>query len=125
MTAPELRSLLQGCKDAPDDDVPRMVLADWLDDHGDGERAEFVRLSVRLSAQEIPLGDEAAALARLHHLYSRNAARWLGGLGDWDERVSFRRGLIEVRAALDQLRSMQGLAPPDTLPWLETLDFDY
>jgi uncharacterized protein (TIGR02996 family) len=55
-TPPELESLLLGCKDAPDDDAPRLVLADWLDDHGDHDRAEFVRLSVRLCGGAIPLG---------------------------------------------------------------------
>ena len=31
---------------APADDAPRLVYADWLDDHGDPERAEFIRLQV-------------------------------------------------------------------------------
>ena len=30
----------------PDDDAPRLVFADWLDDHGDADRAEFIRLQV-------------------------------------------------------------------------------
>lgn len=30
----------------PDDDTPRGVLADWLDDHDQPERAEFIRLGV-------------------------------------------------------------------------------
>ena len=80
MTTPELRSLLQGCKDAPDDDVPRQVLADWLEDQGDVDRAEFVRRSLRLAAGEVPLGDEAVSIAHLHELYVRNAQRWLGDL---------------------------------------------
>src|SRR5262249_37089893 len=105
--------------------APRLVLADWLEDHADADRAEFVRLSVRLSAGEIPLGDEAVSLARLHELYSRNADRWLGGLRHWDGRVTFRPGLIEAPWELGPLRELQAIAPPDAPPWLETLDFRY
>ncbi len=34
---------------APDDDAPRLVYADWLDDQGEGERAEFIRVQCLLS----------------------------------------------------------------------------
>lgn len=125
MTAPELQSLLHGCKDAPDDDNPRLVLADWLEEHGEPDRAEFVRLSLRLAADEIPKGEEAPALARLNELSSRNADRWIGGLRDCGDRLSFRRGLLELRADLDQLRAVPSAAPPDALPWLETFSFRY
>src|SRR4051794_2090978 len=96
MTSPELHSLLRGCKDDPDDDDTRLILADWLDDHGEADRAEFIRLSVRLSAGEVPLGDEAVSLARLHELYSRHAERWVGGLREAGGRVCFDRGLIRL-----------------------------
>jgi len=33
---------------APDDDAPRLVFADWLDETGDPERAEFIRRHVQL-----------------------------------------------------------------------------
>ena len=44
---PELLALLQGCKEAPDDPLPRLILADWLEEHG---LADWVRLSCRLEA---------------------------------------------------------------------------
>src|SRR5262245_47923625 len=31
----------------PDDDTPRLVFADWLDEHGQHDRAEFIRLQCR------------------------------------------------------------------------------
>src|SRR2546426_542629 len=37
----------------PDDDAPRLILADWLEDHGDehtAARAEFIRLQSELAA---------------------------------------------------------------------------
>ena len=36
------------CHD-PADDVPRLVLADWLDDHGDPVRAEFIRAGITMA----------------------------------------------------------------------------
>jgi|SRR5579883_928884 len=43
---PELLALLDAVKDHPDDDTPRLVLADWLDEQDDpldAERARFIR----------------------------------------------------------------------------------
>lgn len=33
----------------PDDDAPRLIYADWLDEQGDDERAEFIRASIELA----------------------------------------------------------------------------
>ena len=33
----------------PQDDTPRLVYADWLDEHGDPARAEFIRVQVELA----------------------------------------------------------------------------
>ena len=33
---------------SPEDDAPRLVYADWLDENGDPDRAEFIRLQIRL-----------------------------------------------------------------------------
>jgi uncharacterized protein (TIGR02996 family) len=40
-----LRSILED----PDDDTPRLVFADWLEEKGQGDKARFVRLEVELS----------------------------------------------------------------------------
>lgn len=42
----EERTLLAAVAAAPGDDVPRLVYADWLDEHGRPERAEFIRLQI-------------------------------------------------------------------------------
>ena len=46
------KGLLQAILDAPADDVPRLVYADWFDDHGDSVRAEFIRLQCRRARLE-------------------------------------------------------------------------
>ena len=35
----------------PDDDTSRLVAADWLDEHGDPDRAAFIRIQVALATQ--------------------------------------------------------------------------
>jgi uncharacterized protein (TIGR02996 family) len=42
-------ALVRAVCDAPDDDTPRLVFADYLDDHGDHDRAAFVRAQVELA----------------------------------------------------------------------------
>jgi uncharacterized protein (TIGR02996 family) len=45
-THPEWLALLRGICAYPDDDLRRLVAADWLTEHGEEEYAEFVRLQV-------------------------------------------------------------------------------
>ncbi len=42
------QGFIQAIADDPDNDVHRLVYADWLDDNGDPERAEFIRLECEL-----------------------------------------------------------------------------
>jgi uncharacterized protein (TIGR02996 family) len=42
----DLHALIRACKDEPEDDAPRLVLADWLDEHEKTEHAQFIRLTV-------------------------------------------------------------------------------
>ncbi len=46
---PQYRALLAAVCAAPGDDLPRLVLADWLDEHGEHERAEFIRVQCDLA----------------------------------------------------------------------------
>jgi uncharacterized protein (TIGR02996 family) len=58
---PEEEALLRGCLSAPWDDPSFLVYADWLDDHGQAERAEFVRAQLR-DGSECDLGDAPDAI---------------------------------------------------------------
>ncbi len=42
-------ALLGAIRAAPDEDTPRLVFADWLDENGEPERAEFVRVQCELA----------------------------------------------------------------------------
>ncbi len=43
--APFLRTII----DRPLEDGPRLVYCDWLEEQGDGDRAEFIRVQVELA----------------------------------------------------------------------------
>lgn len=53
----EREALLRAVCEFPDDDTPRLVFADWLQEHGEEERAEFIRVQIeqtRLKKESIP-----------------------------------------------------------------------
>ena len=54
-------ALFQAILDAPDDDAPRLVYADWLEEGGRAEHAELIRAQCRLPRQ----GQRTAAAKRL------------------------------------------------------------
>src|SRR5205085_10985504 len=50
--APELRAFLAAVRDDPDDPAPQLLLADWLDEHGDAcarRCSELLRLHAALA----------------------------------------------------------------------------
>ncbi len=63
--------------DLPDDDAPRLIYSDWLDDHGDPDRAEFIRLQCRLAALAEDDPERAALVRREKELEREHGERWL------------------------------------------------
>jgi uncharacterized protein (TIGR02996 family) len=61
----------------PEDDTPRLAYADWLDESGDEDRAEFIRLQIA-GAAELPEGDPRRV--RVAELERRNYDRWYAEL---------------------------------------------
>lgn len=45
----------------PADDTPRLIYADWLEDHGEAERGELIRLQVEIAQLEKAIGDRVGA----------------------------------------------------------------
>ncbi len=52
-----LRAFLQAIRERPDDDLPRLVCADWLEESGEGDRAELIRLQI----EQARAGERAGA----------------------------------------------------------------
>jgi uncharacterized protein (TIGR02996 family) len=84
-------AFLRAICESPGDDGVRLVYADYLEDHGQAERAEFIRVQVELA--RLPLEDErvSALQAREIRLLGRHGERWFGGA----EYAAVRRGFRE------------------------------
>src|SRR5262245_46514164 len=81
-----------------DDDRSRLVFADWLDERGDPDRAEFIRLQVELANWVADLDRRTALKAREQELLERHAREWLGELSSFCRSCRYRRGLPHVTA---------------------------
>jgi uncharacterized protein (TIGR02996 family) len=97
-------ALLAAIRDEPDDDLPRLAHADWLEERGDLARARFVR--VQIERARLPEDDDRQALllAEERRLLVQHGPGWLPPevqtLG-----VRFRRGHIEeLNCSVPELR---------------------
>jgi uncharacterized protein (TIGR02996 family) len=82
----------------PDDDTPRLVYADWLQENGDEDRAEFIRVQIERARIE-PGSDRHLELRRREAvLQIKHRDRWLRQLPRRIQgaRYHFRRGFAEV-----------------------------
>jgi uncharacterized protein (TIGR02996 family) len=96
-------ALLKAVASAPDDDLPRLVYADWLEERGRGERGEFIRLQV--ADQQPMTGTERAAVrGRMEELLDAHRDAWFRELPRWVrqwyagrpfERLRYHRGFVE------------------------------
>ncbi|HVK17554.1 MAG TPA: TIGR02996 domain-containing protein [Fimbriiglobus sp.] len=82
----------------PEDDLPRLVFADWLDEHGEHDRAAFVRAQIEAEAlpplhpDREPLEEFSAALLRTHRAdWDRELPEWTTWRGT---KVVYRRGFV-------------------------------
>lgn len=79
-----------------DEDTPRLAYADWLEENGRDERAEFIRVQVERA--RLPAWDAAQVRLRLREqeLLKRHGEEWLAELpaiegAKWE---GFRRGIV-------------------------------
>jgi uncharacterized protein (TIGR02996 family) len=89
------KSFLQAVCETPEDDAPRLVFADWLDDNGQGERAEFIRLQCRLAGMSGLEDGHAGLVRREKELLDAHGQKWSKPLTKFTIRVTFRRGFVE------------------------------
>src|SRR5262245_48701346 len=80
---------------APEDDAPRLVYADWLDDHGDSDRAEFIRVQCDLARRPKYDPDRPPLEARERELLKKHEARWAKPLMGFGRDLRFRRGFVD------------------------------
>jgi uncharacterized protein (TIGR02996 family) len=106
----QLSAFLSAIRDDPDADGPRLVFADWLDDHGD-PRAELIRLDCQLTA--LPRDDPRTAdlQPRLRAWLDRYRNVW-PGKHHMMCSCSLERGLLHVHVPAALLKK------PGLEPWL-------
>jgi uncharacterized protein (TIGR02996 family) len=95
MTSAYHDAFMQEIREAPADDLPRLIYADWLEDHGDASRAEFIRVQIRLArAADDP---ELRQLRRREsELLHRHGPAWRRPLPAWLRGgLTFRRGFLD------------------------------
>ena len=79
-------AVIAAIREAPDDDAPRLVCADWFEEQGDEAsvaRAEFIRTQIERA--RLPADDprQSELQARELRLLRRHAADWCGSLFDF------------------------------------------
>jgi len=80
----------------PDDDAPRLIFADWLDEHGDTARAEFIRVQIALARGDEDDPRRPALVRRQRALLTEHRAAWVAGLPPWARKEAvFARGFVE------------------------------
>ncbi len=128
---PDWELLLKSVAASADDDLPRLVAADWLDEHGEPERAEFIRIQIereRADRPELEWRERALWNNPTHGwLWAAEACPNLAGIVfdssagsplramrlNGTERVRFRRGFaFKVTCpAEDWLKHAAGVVP--------------
>ena len=91
----EAEAFLAGIIENPDDDGLRLVYADWLEEHGQPERAELIRLQVGRARMLGVAPRPGFSEAREWELLHEHESAWAGHLRGWTNGVRFRRGFVE------------------------------
>jgi uncharacterized protein (TIGR02996 family) len=93
---PTRDALLAAVAAEPEDDAPRLVMADWLEENGDPFRAEFIRAQLEVRRLDLYTARSAALRRRVEELHKKHGKRWLKDDG-LDKLLFpvFRRGFVE------------------------------
>jgi uncharacterized protein (TIGR02996 family) len=89
----EREALLKAVCENPYDDAPRLVFADWLQEHGEEERAEFIRVQIQFDRGAFRPSEEARLKRRLRKL-DVHKAQWELEIPK-AEYIYFSRGFIQ------------------------------
>jgi uncharacterized protein (TIGR02996 family) len=91
-------ALLAAIRAAPDDDAPRLIYADWLDEHGQPERAEFIRLQCQLATLPQYSPERQILEKREQELLRVYRSKWSQAIAPIARDVEFHRGFVDTVA---------------------------
>ncbi len=92
---PEVLAFLDGIKDRPEDDAPRLLLADWLEAQGD-PLGEFLRSQVVHARMGLRDSRRGPLECRELELLRGHGDEWLGPLRTLAVPCTFERGLVRI-----------------------------
>src|SRR5579872_576175 len=100
----ELIPFLRTIAENPDDDAPRLVLSDWLEEREHHELAKFIRLQIELA--RIDPGDDGypektAKMRRCGVFTQRGMFPFFDYLPSSECKIAFHRGFIESIDTVD------------------------
>ncbi len=90
-------ALLRAICETPEDDTPRLVYADWLEDNSQAARGEFIRVQCRLDRLSPDDPTRPALLEREKKLLRGNRQRWQADKPAWAGKGDFHRGFLVPR----------------------------
>lgn len=88
-------SFLQTIQDDLDDDAVRLVFADWLEEHGQPERAEFIRVQIDLTRLPVTDARLPALRARQRELRRAHSRTWEKVLRKFARSFDYERGFLD------------------------------
>jgi len=99
------QAFLETIFERPEDDGPRLVYADWLDEHGHTDRAEFIRVQIESSKVAPRTAAHRAFAKRERALLAKRRTDWFGEFDGWELNKIFaiRRGFVDGIDAYGQV----------------------
>jgi uncharacterized protein (TIGR02996 family) len=89
------RAFLDAIIEDPEDDTPRLVYADWLDEQGESERAELIRLQIELPKLLEKTRRQRELEQREKQLVPEQLAAWCRQLKLKEDEIGLQRGFPE------------------------------
>jgi uncharacterized protein (TIGR02996 family) len=124
---PEVLAFLAAIKDRPEEDVSRLVLADWLEDHREADRAAYIRLQCELARLNPDSPEGKVRRRQCRDLEARHRDEWLGPLkGRVYKGARFDRGLLQATVNAKTFFSPRGgtgaaLVGTEAWAWVDDL----
>jgi uncharacterized protein (TIGR02996 family) len=123
-----LKAFLDDCKAHPDDDTRRLILADWLEEHGDTDadlaRATLIRVQCQMETLDEDDPQYDALEKREAQLIDTYTSNWAGQFLPSTAGVQFERGLVVFTRSVRVLCDADWYATCQDIAWdwIEALD---
>jgi uncharacterized protein (TIGR02996 family) len=119
----DLAGLLEAIRERPDEDLPRLALADWCMEQPDpllAARGEFIQLRCRAAGLDLCDDQRSRLEHRARQLREQHERAWLGTLAEVVDGWDFERGLvlIELREGFHTRSLLKRLAKHTEWLWV-------